>query len=281
MSQQFPRTTVGGVSLPRMIIGTNWLMGYSHTGHAADVQINERHSDPQRICDVLCAFMEYGVDAFMGCFDVPRLQEGIRRAEDKCGKKLILIDTPGLNVSDSAEGRHAAEEKIKEAKRNGATFCFPHHTSVEQLMNKHLQKMPRLEDYLYMIREQGMLPGLSAHMPECVLYADKNDYDVETYIQIYNCLGFLMQVEIEFINKVIRNAKKPVMTIKSMAAGRCTPFVGLNFSWGTLRDCDMVTVGCTHPAEVHECIEISLAHFEKRLPNLEGRSSPAPTSINS
>jgi hypothetical protein len=27
----FPRTTVGGVSLPRLIIGTNWFRGYSHT----------------------------------------------------------------------------------------------------------------------------------------------------------------------------------------------------------------------------------------------------------
>ena len=39
-----------------------------------------------------------------------------------------------------------------------------------------------------------------------------------------------MQVEIETVNRIIRNAKKPVMTIKPMAAGRTTPFVGLNFS---------------------------------------------------
>ena len=28
MSQNFPRTEVGGVSLPRIIIGTNWLLGW-------------------------------------------------------------------------------------------------------------------------------------------------------------------------------------------------------------------------------------------------------------
>ena len=31
--QEFPRTTVGGVSLSRMLIGTNWLLGsvsYTH-----------------------------------------------------------------------------------------------------------------------------------------------------------------------------------------------------------------------------------------------------------
>ena len=28
----FPRTMVGGVSMPRMIIGCNWISGFSHTG---------------------------------------------------------------------------------------------------------------------------------------------------------------------------------------------------------------------------------------------------------
>jgi len=36
MSDLFPRTTVGGVSLPRMIIGTNWFLGWSHTTAAKD-----------------------------------------------------------------------------------------------------------------------------------------------------------------------------------------------------------------------------------------------------
>ena len=111
-------------------------------------------------------------------------------------------------------------------------------------------------------------------MPELVVYSDQNGYDVETYIQLYNCLGFLMQVEIEAVHRIIWNAKKPVMTIKPMAAGRCTPFVGLNFSWATLRPCDMVTVGCLTPEEAAEDIEISLAALERRAPNLEGRSSP-------
>lgn len=64
------------------------------------------------------------------------------------------------------------------------------------------------------------------------------------------------------------------MTIKSMAAGRCTPFVGLNFSWNTLRECDMVTVGCFTEREVHEDVEISFAALERRRPNLERRASP-------
>ena len=48
-------------------------------------------------------------------------------------------------------------------------------------------------------------------------------------------MGFLMQVEVDWIAQVIRDAKKPVMTIKPMAAGQLRPFQALNFVWNTLR----------------------------------------------
>ena len=126
-----------------------------------------------------------------------------------------------------------------------------------------------------MIRDCGMIPGLSAHMPELILYSDANGYDVETYIQIFNCMGFLMQVEIEAVGKIIHQAKKPVMTIKPMAAGRVTPYVGLTFNWNAIRPKDMITLGAMTPDEVHEDVEISFAALEHRFPNLDGRSSPA------
>ena len=56
------------------------------------------------------------------------------------------------------------------------------------------------------------------------------------------------------------------MTIKPMAAGRVTTYVGLNFVWNTLREKDMVTVGCTNAEEAFEDIEISRAAIERRLP---------------
>ena len=280
MSRVFPRTTVGGVSMPRLIMGTNWLLGYSHTSSAADEMIRARNCNREAIAEIAGVFLDHGIDAVMGLTstDGP-LPDGLKLAEDRAGKGFIRIDTPIINVSDSDSSRREAEAAIRQSKKSGSIFCLPHHSSAEQLVNKNLQAMPRLPDYLKMIRENGMIPGLSAHMPELVIYSDKNNYDVETYIQIYNCMGFLMQIEIEFVHWVIRNAKKPVMTIKPMAAGRCSPFVGLSFAFATLRECDMVTVGCLTPKEAAEDIEISLAAIERRFPEIGGRSSPKKTEI--
>lgn len=275
LEKQFPRTEVAGVSLSRMIIGTNWLLGWSHTGPAADRMIRNRYPSPESMFPVLEAYLQYGVDTLMGPLSQNlHMVDAVRYAEEKTGKKIIIVDTPILNVDDTAEGRREAQAAIKKSAEIGSTFCLIHHSSAEQLVNKNKAEITRLDDYTRMIRDASLIPGLSAHMPELITYSDQNGYDIETYIQIYNCMGFLMQVEVETVASIINNAKKPVMTIKSMAAGRCTPFVGLNFVWNTLRPCDMVTIGAFGPDEVHEDVEISFAALERRMPNLEKRASP-------
>ena len=280
MTAGFPRTEVGGISLSRLIIGTNWILGYSHTSTAADHFIKQKNSSIEVVSKILEAFLNAGVDTIMGLFTGNRLlTDSIKAAEDKTGKGMIIIDTPIINVDNHAAARKEAESVIASSRQSGATFCMPHHSSAEQLVNKNTKTLDRLPDYLQMIREHGMIPGLSAHMPELIVFSDLNEYDVQTYVQLYNCMGFLMQVEVEYIHKVIWNAKKPVMTIKPMAAGRVSPFVGLSFSWNTLRPCDMVTVGCLTPEEAVEDIEISMAALEHRPPDLDGRSSPSKTAI--
>jgi hypothetical protein len=275
MKQQFPRTEVAGVSLSRMIIGTNWLAGWSHTSVAADEYIKETHSAPASVSRVLEAYMEYGIDTIMGAFDsTPVILQAVKETEQKLGKPLIIVDTPIVNMDDTDEARKEAEQKIKRSKEMGATFCLIHHAAIEQLLDRNRNCIHRIDDYTKMIRDAGLIPGLSAHMPEVVVYCDRHDYDVETYIQLYNCMGFLMQTEIENVASIIHNAKKPVMTIKPMAAGRCSPYVGLSFAWATLRDCDMVTVGAFSEREVHEDVEISFAAIERRFPGMQKRQSP-------
>ena len=274
-NELFPRTEVAGVSLSRMIIGTNWMLGWSHTSPAADHQIKRRFQTGKDGVPMLRAFLDHGVDTIMGMLQQEKvMQDTVRAAEDATGKKMIVIDTPILNVDDNPIARAQARETVRRSKEAGATFCFLHHTCAEQLVNKNKHILDRIGDYTDMIRQEGMIPGLSAHMPELVLYSDENNYDIQTYIQLYNCMGFLMQVEVETVCSIIHHAKKPVMTIKPMAAGRVSPFVGLNFVWNTIRDCDMVTVGCTDAEEALEDIEFSMAALERRLPDIEKRSSP-------
>ena len=280
MREAFPRTTVGGMSLPRLIIGCNWISGFSHTSSASDRMIREAHDSPEAAARVFQRFMEQGVDAVLGLFGVDKnLMRAVELAQERTGRKLIILDEPILNMDDSALARHEAETAIRQCAARGADFCLPLHSCVEQLVNKNRGTIDRLPDYLAMIRESGMRPGLSAHMPEIIQYSDQNGYDVDTYIQIYNCLGFLMQVEIESVAKIIHAARKPVITIKPCAAGRTTPFVGLNFAFNTIREKDMVCIGCLNELEAQEDVEFARAAIERRLPVFDTRSSPLKTDL--
>ena len=147
MEKQFPRTMVGGKSLSRMIIGTNWMAGFSHTGAAADAMIKERHSTPDTLIPMFEKFLEYGVDTVMAPFSsAPVVLRAVKETEQKVGKKIIMVDTPGINIEDSAKGRQEAMAKIRESRENGADFCLIHHVSAEQLVDKEKHEITGTSD---------------------------------------------------------------------------------------------------------------------------------------
>ena len=111
-AKTFPRTMVGGVSLPRMICGTNWLLGYSHTGGVADKMIRDYHHCAERMASVIETYLDEGCDALMAPYSTqPMLQEAVRLAEEHKNHKVIIIDTPGMNVDDTPSMRPAARPR--------------------------------------------------------------------------------------------------------------------------------------------------------------------------
>ena len=276
---EFPRTMVGGLSLPRMLIGTNWFLGYSHTSKAKD-QFIKSYQTRDNIADILTVFFEYGVNAIMGMPE-PILRDAIEIAQDRTGREAILILTPHFSLLPGDPEESEPGRVFDRCKELGATFCFPHQCVTDRIIDRLHGVIRDMDKYSKMIRERGMIPGLSTHMPESVLIADKSEADVETYIQIYNAIGFLMQVEVDWVMRVIRNAKKPVMTIKPLAAGRLLPPVGLAFVWNTLRDQDMVCIGCLTPDEAREVVDISLSLLERRASTVQLQETRSKASVKS
>ena len=139
---------VEDISLSRMIIGTNWLAGWSHTSASADAMIRERHADPKTIVPILETFLDAGVDTLMGPVGaLPVIVRAVREAEQKTGKGIILIDTPIIDVDDSAEARKEAAEVIHKGRELGAKISLIHHSSAEKLVNKGKQTMDRQPDH--------------------------------------------------------------------------------------------------------------------------------------
>ena len=172
----FPRTMVGGVSLPRLLIGTNWFLGYSHTSKAKDCFIKS-YQTRKNIVDILTVFMSAGVDAIMG-MPLPILRDAVGDAQDKTGREAKLIFTPTFNILPGGEPEDEPELVFDRCKKLGATFCMPHQCVTDRLIDRMHNNIRDIDRYTGMIRERDMIPGLSTHMPEAVTIADAAGADV-------------------------------------------------------------------------------------------------------
>jgi hypothetical protein len=282
---EFPRTMIEDLSVSRMIIGSNWFLGYSHTSGAKDKQILAMLGAKQ-MADILEVFLKAGVDTLMAPFYPPShgpqhqgLCDAIKDAQDRTGRKLIVIATPGINTAESPDADAENQKTFDTMAANGASVCLPHTSSTDAMVDVRARKIRNMDRICAMIRQRRMIPGLSTHMPEAIVYADETDLDIGTYIAIYNAIGFLMHIEVDWIHKLIWRCKHPVLTIKPMAAGRLLPLVGLAFVWSTIRDCDMVTVGTMTPDEAKELIEISLSILQRRPSEVQLQRTRSKQSV--
>jgi hypothetical protein len=242
------------------------MLGFSHTSKAKDQLIKDLFDTPGKMADVMEVFARAGCNAFMSLpseFSAEAMQE----VEQRTGVEMLWICTPSYaEPGDPDSWQHSVEL----TKKLGAQFCFPHQSVTDLLIDRANRCLhPCLLDHLRIVREMEMIPGLSTHAPEAIMFSDASAADVESYIQPYNAAGFLCQIETDWLAGIIRDAKKPVMTIKPLASGRLHPLTGLTFAWQTIRDCDLVTVGTMSAYEAEEVIEISLACLEGREPNLD------------
>ena len=260
----FPRTTIENVSVSRMLVGINWFLGWSHTSKAKDNFI-QSYQTRERLRDILIVFMKAGIDTVYGVRpESPHLQAAIADAEQATGRKAITIITPTLNIADGSEALAETNRILDASAALRATFCLHHQSTTDALVDRRLRRITNMDKYCKMIRARGMIPGLSTHMPETPVYADESGLDVATYIQIYNPIGFLMQIEVDWVYRMIWNCRKPVICIKPMAAGRVLPLVGMAFAWSTIREQDMVCAGTMTPDEAKELIDLSWSILDRR-----------------
>ncbi len=275
----FPRTHIGPHEVSRLVIGSNWFLGFSHTSKAKDDFIKERMTR-ERIAEVLEVFMREGINITLGTRpDAPQFNDAMKDAEDRVGEKLVKIGTPHLKWGDTQEDFDGTKRILDEFASLGTDILMPHQCTTDALLDRRERCIHNMAEYCAWIRERGMVPGLSTHMPETPIYADETNLDVESYIQIYNGAGFLMQIEVDWVQRMIWRCRKPVLTIKPLAAGKLPPLVGLAFVWSTIREIDLVAIGTLTPDEARESIEISRAVLERRCPGMELQRTRSKASV--
>ena len=258
-------------------MGTNWWLGYSHTSQAKDNEILATMS-AERMAAIIEVFLRAGVDGMVGMPE-GKLAKAIEMAQDRTGRKVVKLVTPSLNLSGAPGSDDENRRLIEKCRTLGCEVCLPHQSTTDALVDRVTHTIRGMDKYCRLIREAGMIPGLSTHMPEAPVYADESGLDVGTYIQIYNAVGFLMHLEVDWVHRLIWKANKPVITIKPLGVNKVLPLVGLAFNWATIRDQDMVCLGTSTPDEAREDIEISLSILERRTSEVQLQRTRSKASV--
>ncbi len=248
-----PSIDIEGHKIGRLVIGTNWFLGFSHQTAARSNWIRD-YQTPERIAGVLAVCTASGMNTIVAPIN-DLLIEAMAIHEAETGRHITSILTPSGPSTDELL------TNIDRCAELGAEFCLPHTSWTDSrlhIVNTEITDYPRVAAH---IRDCGMIPGLSTHRPEAIVVGDKAEYDIATYIQPYNALGFLCSVETDWIANVIRRTPKPVIIIKSLAAGRLNPITGLTFVFNTCKDTDVCCLGLLCEEEAHEDLEIARQLF--------------------
>ncbi|MCA9444826.1 MAG: hypothetical protein KC964_28830 [Candidatus Omnitrophica bacterium] len=287
----FPRTTVGNLSVSRLVIGTNWFLGYSHCTLAKDAFIKERFTDSNRIAEILEVFFRAGVDTVIGPFqgaiapDSLDLLGAIRKAQERTGVGAKIISTPTFPITPDTPTVGFDMDEVNRIldieQQVGSHILMPHTNTTDVMVDRCTREIRQIDAVCEAIRGRGMIPGLSTHLPEAIVYADETGLDVETYISIFNAAGFLMPLEVDWTQQIICRAKKPVLTIKPLAAGQIRPLQGLTFSWNAIRDQDMIAVGTMTPKEAEEVITLSWDILDRRQASIPLQETRSKASVKS
>ena len=80
----FPTTEIGGKTVSRLVIGSNFILGFSHRSVAKDEFIRKSLSDHGKIADIIEAFLRRGVNAMIADVSSSQaLRDGIEEAENR------------------------------------------------------------------------------------------------------------------------------------------------------------------------------------------------------
>ncbi len=250
----FPRTDVGGIEVSRMLCGSNTFFGFSHFTHARDEWLKNHFSVP-RIAEVLEKCAEFGIDGTVSG-PQPKLYEAMQAVEKAKGAHFKWFCTPNAETLDGLK------EGIDWCADHGVEFCMPHCGWTDVRIVRAENRIVDLPEVCEYIRKKGMVPGISTHKPEAMRVCDIAGYDVQCYIQPLNPTGFLCAVETDWQARLIREAKKPVLVIKPLAAGRVEPHVAFPFVYRNIKPADTVAVGFLSALEVEEDVRIAIQELE-------------------
>jgi len=235
---------IGQREVSRFILGTNPFSGFSHQSVEMDRQMVAWFTMDR--CKALLREAEtLGVNTVIARTDL-NVMRLMREYWDEGGKLVWFAQTC------PPEG--PPELCIQRANEGGAVACHLHGGYMDHcLANNNLEQIPGL---IEMIRSAGLVPGVAAHNPKVIEWAEKN-LDVDYYMccyynsmprddrpeHVHGSHEWFWPEDRDIMTRLIQMLSKPAIHYKILAAGRNEPAEAFAYAAKSMRAGDAVCVG--------------------------------------
>jgi len=223
---RLPVVKFGKTEITRLIIGSNPFYGYSHFNHIFDAQMREFYTQDKKM-EVLKSAERNGIGTWQLHYNNQPLADYLRYREE--GGKMNIVLLADFELMKNPKIMPDVVAKMK-------PLGIGHHGNWTDNRFRAGEK-GKVRDFCKMVRDTGVMVGVSAHNPGVFDIIESEDWDVD-YFQtcLYRVSRTVEEARAEFgeatvgetymekdperMCKIIRATKKPCLAFKVFGAGR-------------------------------------------------------------
>ena len=249
-----PTVKFGKADITRLIIGSNPLYGYSHFNRIFDKQMLEFYTQDKKM-EVLKSAERNGIGTWQVHYNNQPLADYLRYREE--GGKMNLVLLADFELMKNPKILPEVVAKMK-------PLGVGHHGNRTDDRFRTGEKW-KVKEFCKMVRDTGVMVGVSAHNPAVFDTIESEDWDVDYYQAcLYRVSRTAEEARAEFreapvgeaymekdperMCKMIRATKKPCLAFKVFGAGRTidSPEArekAVRFALANIKPTDAIIVG--------------------------------------
>lgn len=249
-----PTARFGKHDVSRLIIGTNPFCGYSHFNPLLD-QFMREYMTPDRVQEILMRCEQHGINTWQLHYQ-DKTMAFLKRYRSEGGKMRIFL------LSDF-ELQKNPRELMPEAAKLEPIGIAHHGNRTDDAFRDG--RMSQVREFLKIVRDTGVMVGVSTHNPAVVDYCEGANWDIDYYQTCFYQQSRSPEEQRAHFReasvgepffegdparmcKMLRQTRKPCLAFKILAAGRSvkTPAQveqAFRFAYENIKPGDAVIVG--------------------------------------
>lgn len=251
---KLPTVKFGNSDITRLIIGSNPLYGYSHFNRIFDEQMREFYTQDKKM-EVLKSAERHGIGTWQLHYNDQPLADYLRYREE--GGKMNIVLLADFELMKNPKILPQVVAKMK-------PLGVGHHGNRTDDRFRAGEKW-KVKEFCKMVRDTGVMVGVSAHNPAVFDVIESEGWDVDYYQAcLYRVSRTTKEARAEFgeapvgetymekdperMCKMIRATRKPCLAFKVFGAGRTVDSAedrekAIRFALANIKPTDAIIVG--------------------------------------